>query len=817
MDSPFIVNFCPTGVVPSKALNVNAAVSVEEIVRDTREAYELGASIVHVHARGPEDESNTLDPLVYAEIIISIRRACPGIVVVASLSGRVENTVEARTGPLFLSGAARPDMGSLTLSSLNFSRSPSINTPAMIEKLLETMIAQGIKPELEAFDIGMIQEAKYLEKKGLLKAPHYFNLFCGNRSGAQADLLSAGMYINALPAGSIFSFAGLGDTQLRMNSLSGFDYLFIYLFFLFSLISPFEVSCCHGTRVGMEDNLYFDPARSTLASNGALVRRVVDMANAFGRKIATVSETRKMLGLGWGPDVLKLLSFEEETEVVWGEDVCLLDGDYDFTFGTAWEKEGFTVQALLVEEVNAVLRRFICQKVKESVGVILKPEEIDQYHDLVKDSHEAAFNALRGPHSWNELGEAGEKLLVRVEEMLGRKVSVFKGAFHLRVCRPESDDHPPDNNPFHKDIYINRLREMVNIFLPISGCNESSSLPLIAGSHRWPESRVCRTQNNFSGMGRTFSVPGIVAIRSVDDEQVIRPNPAEDQLMLFSPYLVHGNATNTRQVTRFSLETRFSRPVPPPKVWPRQVSKIGAGTMWYYKPWPKDQVWPGPPSEEEILNHLKAFLDKAGGEGTIYVDTAHSYRSEAHLGRALKQLPRDRFLVATKWGHDAAQQLSDFTLPCLLKHLEESHTLLGDFDLLYCHITGGATPDQVGKFFTCTNILNELLSIRHKQQFGVAWLGVSLSRADCIESFARSKMYIAVDVIQIPHWLCLEKKQFVAQARKDGKRVVINSVCRHRKEGVEPLVVLQSAINNADVDIVISGSKNHIAETLALQ
>lgn len=171
-------------------------------------------------------------------------------------------------------------MGSLTLSSLNFNKIESINSPEMILALAGEMKSKVILPELEAFDVGMINYSKYLEKKGLLKAPHYFNLLFGNIACAQADLMMAGIMVRDLPLDSFCSFAGIGNTQLMMNSVA-------------------IASGC-GVRVGLEDNIWYDSFRSKLATNLDLIKRVHVMADANERQIMKPTDLRKLLHLQKG-------------------------------------------------------------------------------------------------------------------------------------------------------------------------------------------------------------------------------------------------------------------------------------------------------------------------------------------------------------------------------------------------------------------------------------------------------------------------------------------------------------------------------------
>ncbi|MHC4758857.1 MAG: 3-keto-5-aminohexanoate cleavage protein, partial [Planctomycetota bacterium] len=106
---------------------------------------------------------------------------------------------------LELSGELKPDFASLTLSSLNFNNIASINSPQMIKALAGKMLEKGIRPELEVFDLGMINYAKYLISKELIKPPYYFNLILGNIACAQPNMLSMGLMVRELPENSIWS------------------------------------------------------------------------------------------------------------------------------------------------------------------------------------------------------------------------------------------------------------------------------------------------------------------------------------------------------------------------------------------------------------------------------------------------------------------------------------------------------------------------------------------------------------------------------------------------------------------------------------
>lgn len=232
--------------------------------------------MVHVHARDQE-EAPSYRKEIFQEILTGIRQNRPDLILVVTTSDRTYSEFEKRSEVLELKGAAKPDMASLTLSSLNFNKIVSVNAPDMIIRLAEKMQQQGIKPELEVFDLGMVNVAHYLIKKGLLTPPYYFNILLGNVAAAQARLLHLGLIVSELPPGSIWSVTGIGDFQRMMNAIG--------------------VIVGNGVRVGLEDNIWFDEERTCLATNPMLVERVAKMARAYGRDIATPAEARSALGL----------------------------------------------------------------------------------------------------------------------------------------------------------------------------------------------------------------------------------------------------------------------------------------------------------------------------------------------------------------------------------------------------------------------------------------------------------------------------------------------------------------------------------------
>ncbi|MHC4069489.1 MAG: beta-keto acid cleavage family enzyme [Planctomycetota bacterium] len=271
----YILNFTPTGLIPTKEMTPNVPVKPDEIVEQVLEAAELGANIVHLHARDVETGKPSCSKEMYSEIINGIRKKNKDLVIGVSTSGRIFSEYEKRSEVLDLNGRLKPDMASLTLSSLNFNKQASINTPDMIKRLASKMLKNGIKPELEAFDLGMINYAQYLIHKGLIKPPYYFNLILGNIACAQANMLSLGLMVSELPKDSVWSAGGVGDFQLKVNAMA--------------LVAG------GGVRVGLEDNIWYDNQRTQLATNRELVKRIVDIGHSMGRLPFSQIEVRKLL------------------------------------------------------------------------------------------------------------------------------------------------------------------------------------------------------------------------------------------------------------------------------------------------------------------------------------------------------------------------------------------------------------------------------------------------------------------------------------------------------------------------------------------
>jgi 3-keto-5-aminohexanoate cleavage enzyme len=271
----YIINFTPTGMIPTREMTSHVPLTVDEIVEDVLKVTKIGVSMVHLHARDPVTEEPTYKKDVYGEIIRGIRKHHKDLILGVSTSGRNFKSFSERSECLELEGELKPDFASLTLSSVNFNKQASINSPDMIKSLARKMMERNIKPELEAFDLGMINYAKYLIRKKLLRPPYYFNLILGNIACAQADMLHLGLMIRELPENSYWSVGGIGEWQLKMNILS--------------IVSG------GGVRIGLEDNIWFDNDRKKPATNYELVERVVEIAKSMSLLPYRPAEVRRLL------------------------------------------------------------------------------------------------------------------------------------------------------------------------------------------------------------------------------------------------------------------------------------------------------------------------------------------------------------------------------------------------------------------------------------------------------------------------------------------------------------------------------------------
>ena len=273
MSEPCIITVAITGAVPRKEDNPAVPVTPPEQIESTHEAYEAGASLVHIHVRN-EDQSPGSDPEKFAQIQEGVLKHCPEMIIQFSTGGRGRE-LSQRSAMLVL----RPDMASLATGSVNFPTSIYENPPQFVDELAATMLEHEIKPEIEIFDVAMLYNAASLVKRNLLAEPVHVQFVLGipNALPARRSLLEFLISeLNDVLPGATWTAAGIGRHQYEVNQWC--------------------LELGGHCRTGLEDNIKYD--RNRLASSNAeLVTKIVEIADDFDRRPATAQEARQLLGL----------------------------------------------------------------------------------------------------------------------------------------------------------------------------------------------------------------------------------------------------------------------------------------------------------------------------------------------------------------------------------------------------------------------------------------------------------------------------------------------------------------------------------------
>lgn len=265
-----IITVALTGNVPTKEMNPNLPVTPDEIAEDVRRCSEAGASLFHIHARDGEQRP-TLDKEVFRSIVTKIKHSTPEVIIQLSTGGRAGKDWEARANPVRL----LPEMGSFTTGSNNLPGIVYENSPKFIEFLAGVFRETGVKPEIEVFEAGMIDNALFLNKKGLIDTPLHFDFVLG-APGAMAGTARNLLFLaESIPPGSTWSVAGIGKSEIPLAAVA--------------------IATGGHVRVGLEDNLYMPDGSP--ASNLELVEKVAAIAREIGREIAAPEEARSILSL----------------------------------------------------------------------------------------------------------------------------------------------------------------------------------------------------------------------------------------------------------------------------------------------------------------------------------------------------------------------------------------------------------------------------------------------------------------------------------------------------------------------------------------
>ncbi len=276
---PVIITCAITGAETTREKQPNLPITPAEQAKAAKEAADAGASIIHLHVR--EDSGKPTQELArFKASIDAIRAAAPGIIIQISTGGAIGESIENRALPLSL----KPEMASLNLGTMNFGDEVFFNHPRDIVGLASRMHQSGVVPELEIYEIGMLESAFRLAKQGILREPLHFQFVLGVPGGMSGETHNLMALLTVLRAGLAgtpiddvhWGVAGVGRYQLPLASQA--------------LVLGGHV------RVGFEDNIFYRKGE-VATSNAQLVDRVSRLARELGRPVATPAQAREMLGI----------------------------------------------------------------------------------------------------------------------------------------------------------------------------------------------------------------------------------------------------------------------------------------------------------------------------------------------------------------------------------------------------------------------------------------------------------------------------------------------------------------------------------------
>lgn len=265
-----ILTVATTGPIATKADNPNLPTTPEEIADAVEAGYRAGAAIAHIHIRD-EQERPTADPLIARRVMDLIRERCP-ILIQLSTGVGLDVPFEERERLVELA----PRMATLNPCSMSFGAGEFRNPPAGVRRLAARMKDLGVKPELEIYDHGHLDECLRLRDEGLLDGRLQFSIVLGVRGGMAATPENLVSMVHRLPADAAWQVIAIGRSNLALTGIG--------------------LALGGNARAGMEDTLYL--RKGELApTNAALVARAAAVAASLDIDVATVSQAGAALGL----------------------------------------------------------------------------------------------------------------------------------------------------------------------------------------------------------------------------------------------------------------------------------------------------------------------------------------------------------------------------------------------------------------------------------------------------------------------------------------------------------------------------------------
>lgn len=271
--SKVILTVALTGAMPTKKDHPKLPTQPKEIAQAVIDCWKAGASVAHIHVRDDNDKSS-MNFEKFKETIDLIREANCNIVINLTTSGAQNQTYEDRIKPF---RELKPELASFDAGTMNWmNESVFMNEPKFLELLGNEMMKAGVKPEIEVFDMGMLNNALYYLKKGILQEPAHFQICLGAPGGMAATTENLLYIVNHLPEKCTWGTFGIGKGAMEITLAA--------------------LALGGNIRVGFEDNVFYHYGQLA-ESNVDFVERVKRLAFEMNKTIATPDEAREILAL----------------------------------------------------------------------------------------------------------------------------------------------------------------------------------------------------------------------------------------------------------------------------------------------------------------------------------------------------------------------------------------------------------------------------------------------------------------------------------------------------------------------------------------
>ncbi len=289
MSENVILTCAITGAGDTAAKHPGLPITPEQIANASIDAAKAGAAIVHIHVRDPKTGAISHDVNLFQEVVDRIRSADTDVIINLTAGGGGDwlpsaedpttggpetdmQTPEQRHEPV---GKLLPEICTLDCGSLNFGDMVYISPTDWLRRQASLIKKDGVKAEMECFDLGHLRFAKQLVKEGLIDGDPLFQLCLGIPWGAEANTRTMLAMADQLPENAIWSAFGIGRLQMSMAAQA--------------------VLLGGNVRVGLEDNLYLD--KGVLATNAQLVEKAASIVVNLGSNLASPEQARSILGI----------------------------------------------------------------------------------------------------------------------------------------------------------------------------------------------------------------------------------------------------------------------------------------------------------------------------------------------------------------------------------------------------------------------------------------------------------------------------------------------------------------------------------------